>query len=110
MTARQGNCLRRSGVGSSCFYSTQENAGEQRPGKKPEGCKEGVGLANDPERAGRSIVKVKAEGGMHGRRSEEHTSELQSLMRSSYAVFCLKQKSIEQTRDTQTTIDMYTIT
>src|SRR3546814_9388797 len=25
-------------------------------------------------------------------RSEEHTSELQSLMRSSYAVFCLKQK------------------
>src|SRR3546814_181308 len=27
-------------------------------------------------------------------RSEEHTSELQSLMRISYAVFCLKQKSI----------------
>src|SRR3546814_8374941 len=26
------------------------------------------------------------------RRSEEHTSELQSLMRNSYAVFCLKQK------------------
>src|SRR3546814_9283256 len=29
-----------------------------------------------------------------GRRSEEHTSELQSLMRISYAVFCLKQKII----------------
>src|SRR3546814_4830870 len=27
-----------------------------------------------------------------GNRSEEHTSELQSLMRTSYAVFCLKQK------------------
>src|SRR3546814_9503439 len=27
-----------------------------------------------------------------GSRSEEHTSELQSLMRISYAVFCLKQK------------------
>src|SRR3546814_6312929 len=27
-----------------------------------------------------------------GRRSEEHTSELQSLMRLSYAVFCLKKK------------------
>src|SRR3546814_4749025 len=27
-----------------------------------------------------------------GRRSEEHTSELQSLMRTSYAVFCLKKK------------------
>src|SRR3546814_5281598 len=33
------------------------------------------------------------------RRSEEHTSELQSLMRSSYAVFGLKKK----TRDTTTT-------
>src|SRR3546814_5077131 len=28
----------------------------------------------------------------HAGRSEEHTSELQSLMRSSYAVFCLKKK------------------
>src|SRR3546814_5769527 len=28
-------------------------------------------------------------------RSEEHTSELQSLMRISYAVFCLKKKTIE---------------
>src|SRR3546814_2951006 len=28
-------------------------------------------------------------------RSEEHTSELQSLMRSSYAVFCLKKKKTE---------------
>src|SRR3546814_2754789 len=31
-------------------------------------------------------------------RSEEHTSELQSLMRISYAVFCLKKKNIELTR------------
>src|SRR3546814_10607747 len=30
------------------------------------------------------------------RRSEEHTSELQSLMRISYAVFCLKKKKTEQ--------------
>src|SRR3546814_2354393 len=30
------------------------------------------------------------------RRSEEHTSELQSLMRISYAVFCLKKKKIQQ--------------
>src|SRR3546814_4721033 len=29
---------------------------------------------------------------LEGTRSEEHTSELQSLMRISYAVFCLKQK------------------
>src|SRR3546814_5520756 len=30
-------------------------------------------------------------------RSEEHTSELQSLMRISYAVFCLKKKKIKNT-------------
>src|SRR3546814_10349589 len=34
-------------------------------------------------------------------RSEEHTSELQSLMRISYAVFCLKKK--QTTKRTQTT-------
>src|SRR3546814_3378454 len=40
-------------------------------------------------------------------RSEEHTSELQSLMRISYAVFCLKkkktrtQKTIQQARELQ---------
>src|SRR3546814_5800708 len=35
-------------------------------------------------------------------RSEEHTSELQSLMRISYAVFCLKKKNIKHiNRDTR---------
>src|SRR3546814_2851939 len=33
----------------------------------------------------------------HLPRSEEHTSELQSLMRISYAVFCLKKKQTQQT-------------
>src|SRR3546814_3337637 len=33
------------------------------------------------------------------RRSEEHTSELQSLMRISYAVFCLKKKKTNHTQD-----------
>src|SRR3546814_7678847 len=39
-----------------------------------------------------------------GERSEEHTSELQSLMRISYAVFCLKKKNtklIARTIDTE---------
>src|SRR3546814_1149496 len=37
------------------------------------------------------------------RRSEEHTSELQSLMRISYAVFCLKKKKkIRQQKDKYT--------
>src|SRR3546814_10140629 len=33
-----------------------------------------------------------------GKRSEEHTPELQSLMRISYAVFCLKKKNTRQTK------------
>src|SRR3546814_2861955 len=44
-------------------------------------------------RVGAGIVKdVSYENGGCYRRSEEHTSELQSLMRNSYAVFCLKKK------------------
>src|SRR3546814_4842788 len=35
-----------------------------------------------------------------GLRSEEHTSELQSLMRISYAGFCLKKQNIEAQRQT----------
>src|SRR3546814_4427611 len=35
-------------------------------------------------------------------RSEEHTSELQSLMRTSYAVFCLKKKTATTTAKNQT--------
>src|SRR3546814_6825496 len=34
-------------------------------------------------------------------RSEEHTSELQSLMRISYAVFCLKKKKTNKNQNTQ---------
>src|SRR3546814_1580762 len=34
-------------------------------------------------------------------RSEEHTSELQSLMRLSYAVFCLKKKTLRHTATTR---------
>src|SRR3546814_1389939 len=36
---------------------------------------------------------VRPPQGGHPRRSEEHTSELQSLMRISYAVFCLKKNN-----------------
>src|SRR3546814_3804570 len=38
------------------------------------------------------MARYRASCGRKSRRSEEHTSELQSLMRSSYAVFCLKKK------------------
>src|SRR3546814_1589571 len=42
--------------------------------------------------AGKAAVAFAVEGEGEGPRSEEHTSELQSLMRISYAVFCLKKK------------------
>src|SRR3546814_10818596 len=38
-------------------------------------------------------------------RSEEHTSELQSLMRISYAVFCLKKKNTHRYNPNNTTIN-----
>src|SRR3546814_1797733 len=38
-------------------------------------------------------------------RSEEHTSELQSLMRISYAVFCLKKKKKKKTTHTESQIE-----
>src|SRR3546814_4374676 len=41
-------------------------------------------------RSGGTIVNMSSGAGIE--RSEEHTSELQSLMRISYAVFCLKKK------------------
>src|SRR3546814_973695 len=54
-----------------------------------------------PERPGLRLVRPQGrdhdlQHGCHGRlacRSEEHTSELQSLMRISYAVFCLKKET-----------------
>src|SRR3546814_3680208 len=42
------------------------------------------------------LVLMRQRRAQVGRRSEEHTSELQSLMRISYAVFCLKKKKKKQ--------------
>src|SRR3546814_1647231 len=42
---------------------------------------------------GEMAPTLEVDGEMHADRSEEHTSELQSLMRISYAVFCLKKKT-----------------
>src|SRR3546814_2671263 len=45
-----------------------------------------------PQSVRQGKVVMQARDALHGR-SEEHTSELQSLMRISYAVFCLKKKT-----------------
>src|SRR3546814_3039502 len=44
---------------------------------------------------------IQNEQGRAAVRSEEHTSELQSLMRTSYAVFCLKKKIIKIQKNTK---------
>src|SRR3546814_5506061 len=62
-------------------------------------------MASDPDRGAASIfpAAARANRGIFYAaaghlRSEEHTSELQSLMRISYAVFCLKKKNTEKNR------------
>src|SRR3546814_2961638 len=56
---------------------------------------EGVDVVDrDVEFLGQEVAEARAvEHAGHADRSEEHTSELQSLMRISYAVFCLKKKN-----------------
>src|SRR3546814_3663970 len=44
----------------------------------------------------RGMVETGRGGSIIHMRSEEHTSELQSLMRISYAVFCLKKKKLQK--------------
>src|SRR3546814_10844593 len=53
-----------------------------------------------PSSASRAVISSKKVETIASTRSEEHTSELQSLMRISYAVFCLKktQKKQQYTR------------
>src|SRR3546814_4433428 len=66
-------------------------------------------LPPEPQRIGEQLVGADEDlrivahaGGCNraggGGRSEEHTSELQSLMRISYAVFCLKKKKKTATK------------
>src|SRR3546814_1712579 len=54
----------------------------------PVGCRASAGKCGR-----RTALSVARSGVRDDERSEEHTSELQSLMRSSYAVFCLKKKN-----------------
>src|SRR3546814_3696601 len=58
----------------------------------------GIHCAADADSAAyaqrRTPEQVRGAGRATAPRSEEHTSELQSLMRTSYAVFCLEKKTI----------------
>src|SRR3546814_10321637 len=65
---------------------------------------EGFAVGDPPEHVERAagerehadVQHLDDDQGVHRPRSEEHTSELQSLMRISYAVFCLKKKNKKQ--------------
>src|SRR3546814_3961922 len=58
-------------------------------------------IRREGKRQRSKAVAAAAAAGVDVDRSEEHTSELQSLMRNSYAVFCLKKKT-QQIRTHQT--------
>src|SRR3546814_943865 len=62
------------------------------------------GVAFPPCQAVQQFLADFGGGRAAGQRSEEHTSELQSLMRTSYAVFCLKNKKA-RTHPCHTCID-----
>src|SRR3546814_20808028 len=88
-------------------YTTlfRSGSGASRPGDTPALDHSGRSRSDQgTHRQGRLARDQRSDGGMTGfaarkharhsfpMRSEEHTSELQSLMRISYAVFCLKKK------------------
>src|SRR3546814_10631817 len=95
-------CRRRSGAGRIC-RRVPEGRGRRRVSERQGadrvaegGCRYGGGERQEHDGAGWRRVEV-----VRTERSEEHTSELQSLMRISYAVFCLKKKNTQaQTQET----------
>src|SRR3546814_3760702 len=74
-------------------------------------------ISPDPDGAGslkrRAVRTSYADDGQVEKvelRSEEHTSELQSLMRISYAVFCLKKKTTTEAKTQEHVQNMYNST
>src|SRR3546814_8335180 len=82
---------------TTLFRSGSYRAGDRRPGR-PSARLQRLGSDRPVEAAPRLHRTLASHEGAagNGLRSEEHTSELQSLMRLSYAVFCLKKKNKPQ--------------
>src|SRR3546814_8172518 len=83
---------RRRNGGADLFADALEHLNRQRAllGASDEQCDRGlVERGHESENRPRGDARTNER---HEDRSEEHTSELQSLMRISYAVFCLKKK------------------
>src|SRR3546814_5868973 len=82
---------------ASAMACQRELGPEQRRHRKEDGALEPVPMAKTDHHS--SLPRTRWPGRSSGRgrcraRSAEHTSELQSLMRNSYAVFCWKKKKI----------------
>src|SRR3546814_6214634 len=73
------------------YWSLAKKAGKLGYVASPVGGRNGLDPADFTTLAARNFIAA-AEKWLTGR-SEEHTSELQSLMRISYAVYCLKKKN-----------------
>src|SRR3546814_7815270 len=78
----------------------RQGAAAARPHRAPRAAADGPGPGaverDPPPRRQRHLLR-RAQRRAAADRSEEHTSELQSLMRISYAVFCLKKKKKHDT-------------
>src|SRR3546814_3413235 len=78
---------------TTLFRSDAAGVGRVQPGQQlDQGGLAGAVLADQRQRLAWTDVQVDVLQRRGVGRSEEHTSELQSLMRISYAVFCLKKK------------------
>src|SRR3546814_6348173 len=81
-------------------YTTLFRSGTEIIVERPDGVKRNVAVYPESiydssgKIAGAFNMLIDITGQKRSERSEEHTSELQSLMRNSYAVFCLKKKKI----------------
>src|SRR3546814_5817149 len=86
----------KAGIRKRCGRSSGWHIGASGGGRGRESCctdqRPPLGYGNRTSRQNSTQGRFSDGGGAAFARSEEHTSELQSLMRSSYAVFCLQKR------------------
>src|SRR3546814_4699355 len=93
---------------TTLFRSPAPEPGPAKPAKAESAAQtlaaasEATSSAAEPQLAeGAELVRTTVREALRDR-SEEHTSELQSLMRNAYAVFCLKKQHHQQRHSAQT--------